>query len=81
MQKEAEISLEVNDDRIFAELWNYLVIACWIGDANGPAADITVDVFSRAERSEVLITGSAYVDVAVRWLQLFAYSQPNMFSA
>jgi len=31
-----------------------------------PAADLTVDVFSRAERGEVVITGSAYVDVAVR---------------
>ena len=80
MEKEAEITLEVSDDRIFAGLWNYLIIAYWwFGDASGPAADIVVDPFSRAEYSEVIITGSAFVDVAVRWPQLFAYSQANIF--
>jgi hypothetical protein len=79
MQKESEISLEVNDNRIFAGLWNYLAIGFWLGDANGPAADIVTDVYTRAELGEVVITGSAYVDLAVRWPQLFAYSQPSIF--
>jgi Phage capsid family len=39
IQKEAEFSLEVADDRIFAGLWNYLVIAYWIGDAQGSLLD------------------------------------------
>jgi len=79
MQREAEISREVSDSRIFAGVWAYLTVAYWIGDASGPAADIVVDPYSRAERGEVLITGSAYVDVAVRWPQLFAFSQASVF--
>jgi hypothetical protein len=81
MHKEAEISREVNDDRIFAAVWAYLTVAYWIGDASGPAAEILVDPYSRTELGEVIITGSAYVDVAVRWPQLFAYSQANIFPA
>jgi hypothetical protein len=30
LQKEAEISLEVSDDRVFAGLWNYLLVAYWL---------------------------------------------------
>jgi hypothetical protein len=81
MQKEAELSRVVNDDRIFAGLWTYLTVGYWLGDASGPAADIVVDPFSKAEHREVIITGSGYVDVAVRWPALFSYSQANMFPA
>jgi hypothetical protein len=77
--KESEVSLEVNDGRIFCGLWNYLTIGYRIGDASGPAADIVTDVYTRAELGEVVITGSAYVDLAVRWPQLFAVSQPTAF--
>jgi hypothetical protein len=80
MQREAEISLEVNDDRIFAGLWNYLLIGFWSGtDIDGPAVDLTVDPFFRAEYGETIITGDIFVDVAVRWPQLFAFSQASIF--
>jgi hypothetical protein len=79
LQKEAEISLKVNDDRIFAGVWAYLKIGYWVGDPSGPAADLVVDPYSRAEYGEVLITGSAYVDVAIRCPQLFAFSQADIF--
>ena len=52
----------------------------WGGTASdGPSADIVVDPFSRAEHSEVVITGSLYCDVAVRWPQSFAFSQAGVF--
>jgi hypothetical protein len=79
MTREAEISLEVSDDRLFAGLWSYLVIGYWMGDSSGPATDIIVDQFTRAERGEVIITGSCFVDCAVRWPQLFAFSGPTIF--
>jgi hypothetical protein len=66
-------------DRIFAGLWNYLVIAYWIGDASGPAADIVVDPYSRAERAQLVIIGSAFVDVPVRWPALLRFSQGGIF--
>lgn len=63
-------------------VWNDLAAMRYVStnyDANGPAADIVVGPFSRAELGEVTITGSAYVDVAVRWPALFSYSQANIF--
>jgi hypothetical protein len=45
----------------------------------GPATDIIVDAFSRAQAGEVSITGSLYCDVAVRWPQLFSYSFAKHF--
>jgi hypothetical protein len=80
MQREAEVSLEVSDDRIFAGLWNYLVIGYAGGTAREePSVDLIVDPWSKAEYSEVVITGSLYCDVAVRRPQLFSYSQANVF--
>ncbi len=79
MTREAELSLEVSDDRLFAGLWSYLVIGYWTGDSTGPATDLVIDQFSRAERGEVVITGSLFCDVAVRWPQLFGFTAATIF--
>lgn len=73
---ETEITREVSDDRIFSGVWAYVAIAFY-----GPAGtedltiDIVVDPFSRAERGEIILTGGFYCDVAIRFSQLFCYSQ------
>jgi hypothetical protein len=60
MANEVEISLEVNDDRLFAGLWNYLVVAYWGGtNDGGPVVDILVDRFSLAPAGAVVITAMA----------------------
>jgi hypothetical protein len=80
IQSETEISLEVNDARLFAGCWNYATICYWGIGENGPAVDLIVDPLSRAEKSEVILTSTAYVDACIRWPQLFSYSQPNIAS-
>jgi hypothetical protein len=63
MTREAEIALEVSDDRVFAGVWAYLVIGYWLDDGEGGlGTDPTIDPFSRASQGELLITGSVYVD-------------------
>jgi hypothetical protein len=80
MQREAEVSLEVNDDRLFAGVWNYMVIGYWLADNEGGiAADLTFDPYSKAEKGELIITGSVWVDVSPRWPELFCYSQASVF--
>jgi len=79
MVRESEISREVSDDRLFCGLWSYLTVGYWLGDSTGPATDIIVDQFSRAERGEVVITGSCFVDCAVRWPQLFGFTAATIF--
>ena len=80
MARESEISLEVSDARLFAGVWSYMVIGYWLGDsAGGVAADMVFDPYSRAERGELVITGSVWVDCSPRWPELFVYSQPSIF--
>jgi hypothetical protein len=46
MQREAEISLEVSDNRLFCGCWAYMTIAYWLGDSSGPAADLVIDPYT-----------------------------------
>jgi hypothetical protein len=79
MKMEAEISKEVTDGRLFAGCWSYLTLAFWGGDSAGPATDLTVDGFTRARQAEVVVTGSLFCDVAVRWPAVFGFSAANVF--
>jgi hypothetical protein len=79
MAKEAEISLEVTDGRLFAGCWAYLVIGFWAGDSAGPATDLTVDAFTRARQAEIVVTGTMLCDIAVRWPAVFGFSAANVF--
>ena len=79
MAKEAEISLEVTDGRLFAGCWSYLTLGFWGGDSSGPATDLTVDGFTRARQAEVVVTGTLFCDVAVRWPAVFGFSAANVF--
>jgi Phage capsid family len=80
MAREAEVSLEVGDDRVFSGVWAYMVIGYWLDDGeDGIGTDLTIDPFSRAQQGELLITGSVYVDTTPRWPELFSYSQASAF--
>jgi hypothetical protein len=79
MKAEAEVSLEVNDKRLFGGLWSYLVIGFWAGDSAGPATDLVIDPYTLAKSGETIVTGSVFVDVGIRWPQLFGFSPPNTF--
>ena len=79
MRAEAEVSLEVTDGRLFGGLWSYLVIGFWAGDSAGPATDLTVDPYTKAKTGEVIVTGSIFCDVGLRWPSLFGFSPPNIF--
>jgi hypothetical protein len=58
-----------------------MTIAYWLGDSSGPAADLAIDPYSKAEHGEVILTGTTFVDAIPRWPQLFSYSQANIFTA
>ena len=79
MAKEAEISKEVTDGRLFAGVWQYLTLGFWGGDSAGPAVDLVVDPYSRSKMAETIVTGSLFCDVAVRWPAVFGFSAANVF--
>jgi hypothetical protein len=72
-----EISREVSDDRIFSGVWAYVAIAFWGPAGEDLTIDIVIDPYSKAERGEIVLTGGFYCDVAVRFPQLFCFSQAN----
>jgi hypothetical protein len=62
-----KISLEVSDNRLFCGCWSYLTIAYWLSDSSGVALDLVIDPYTRAERGEVILTGTTFVDAVPRW--------------
>ena len=79
MRQEIEISKEVTDGRLFGGCWSYLTLGFWGGDSAGPAVDLVVDPYSRSKMAEIIVTGSLFCDVAVRWPAVFGYSAANVF--
>jgi HK97 family phage major capsid protein len=74
---ETQISKQVTDGRIFSGIWNYLCIATWGAGTDDFAADLIIDKVTQALSGTVVITGSMYCDVAVRWPALFSYTAAN----
>jgi HK97 family phage major capsid protein len=66
VKNETEFSKQLNDNRVFAGLWNYLVIATWGAGTDDFTVDLTIDPFSQATSGRVIITASMFCDVAVR---------------
>jgi hypothetical protein len=58
---ETQVTLEVADGRLFAGIWNYLVIGVW-GPQNEEdfGVDLVVDPYSLAVNSEIVLTVSLY---------------------
>ena len=69
MKAEAEVSLEVSDDRLYCGLWSYMVIGVW-----SAGVDIVADPYSRAELSEVIVTGALFCDCSARRPQVFSFT-------
>jgi hypothetical protein len=82
IKNETEISKQVSDNRVFAGVWGYLVIATWgAGSDDGDfAVDLTIDPFTQATGGQILITASMFCDVGIRWPALFSFTDANVVS-
>jgi hypothetical protein len=43
--------------------------------ADEPGLDLVVDAYTQAANGRAIVTAAIYADVAVRWPQVFAFSQ------
>jgi hypothetical protein len=72
-------SIQKAKERInqYRAVWAYVAIAFWGPAGEDLTIDIVIDPYSKAKRGEIILTGGFYCDVAVRFPQLFCYSQAN----
>ena len=77
VEGETEISKQVNDNRIFAGLWSYAIVGTWGAGNEEFSSDLIIDNITQAVSGRVVITGSMYADVAIRWPAVFCYSNAN----
>jgi len=70
-------SKQVSDNRFFTGAWAYLAIGLWGGTAETPGFDLVVDPFTRTRQGQILLTASLWCNCAVRWPEVFAFSQAD----